>query len=64
MKRNILRLDEILKEKNIKQIDLANRLNLSKQTVNYWVKNKNLPSINTLDQIANELKINIKDLLK
>ncbi|WP_409070948.1 helix-turn-helix transcriptional regulator [Flavobacterium sp.] len=62
MNKNILRLDQVLKEKNVKQKDLAFRLNISKQSICYWVNNRNLPSVETLSLIAKELNVNIKDL--
>jgi transcriptional regulator with XRE-family HTH domain len=62
MRKGILRLNEVLQEKKITQKSLAERLKISKQSVNYWVNNRNYPSIETLKVIANELKIDIKDL--
>jgi transcriptional regulator with XRE-family HTH domain len=59
-----LRIDEVLKEKNISQVELAKRINKSKVTINYWCTNKNFPSLVTLSEIAKELKVKVSDLIK
>jgi len=58
-----LRIDEVLKEKNISQVELAKRINKSKVTINYWC-NKNFPSLVTLSEIAKVLKVKVSDLIK
>lgn len=58
-----LKIDEVLKTKNMTQVALAKRLNKSKITVNYWCSNKNQPSLNTLSEIAKILKVKISDLI-
>jgi putative transcriptional regulator len=58
-----LKIDEVLKTKNMTQVDLAKKLNKSKITVNYWCSNKNQPSLNTLSEIAKVLKVKISDLI-
>ena len=58
-----LKIDEVLKTKNMTQVDLAKKLNKSKITVNYWCSNKNQPSLNTLSEIAKILKVKISDLI-
>lgn len=59
-----LRIDEVLKEKNISQVELARKINKSKVTINYWCTNKNYPSLITLSEIAKVLKVKISDLIK
>ncbi len=58
-----LKIDEVLKTKNMTQVDLAKKINKSKITVNYWCCNKNQPSLNTLSEIAKVLKVKISDLI-
>jgi len=58
-----LRIDEVLKMKNMTQVDLAKKINRSKVTVNYWCSNKNLPSLSTLSTIAKVLNVKISDLI-
>jgi len=59
-----LRIDEVLKEKNISQVELAKKINKSKVTINYWCTNKNCPSLVTLSEIAKVLKVKVSDLIK
>jgi transcriptional regulator with XRE-family HTH domain len=58
-----LRLDEVLKTKNMTQVELARKIQKSKITVNYWCSNKNHPSLATLSEIAKVLKVKIADLI-
>jgi putative transcriptional regulator len=58
-----LRLDEVLKTKNMTQVELARKIQKSKITVNYWCSNKNHPSLATLSEIARVLKVKIGDLI-
>ncbi len=59
-----LRLDEVLRDKNMTQVELARKIHKSKVTVNYWCSNKNYPSLSTLSEIAKVLKVKISDLIK
>lgn len=47
-------LKEIMEEKNIRQIDLAKRLGITKQTINNRLKHKNL-SVNMLIELARQM---------
>jgi len=58
-----LRLNEVLRDKNISQIELARKIQKSKVTVNYWCTNKNMPSLITLSEIARVLEVKISDLI-
>lgn len=60
---NILRINEVLKEKKVLQKELAERLGVSKVTVSYWCNNQTTPSLDTLGQIAKILKVKISDLI-
>lgn len=60
---NILRINEVLKDKQMLQKDLAKKLGVSKVTVSYWCHNQTTPSVDTLSKIAEILKVKISDLL-
>ena len=57
------RIKEVLKEKGIKQIWLADKLGKSYNMVNGYVQNRRQPSIECLYEIAEILKISVKELL-
>ena len=57
------RIKEVLKEKGIKQIWLADKLGKSYNMVNGYVQNRHQPSIECLYEIAEILNINAKALL-
>jgi transcriptional regulator with XRE-family HTH domain len=57
------RIKEVLKEKGIKQIWLADKLNKSYNMVNGYVQNRKQPSIECLYEIAQILNISAKELL-
>lgn len=57
------RIKEVLEEKGIKQIWLAEQLGKSYNMVNSYVQNRRQPSIECLYQIAEILKISVKELL-
>lgn len=58
-----LRLHEVLKEKGVLQKELAEKLGVSRVTVNYWCKNQTTPSLETLIHVAKLLKVTICDLI-
>jgi len=57
------RIKEILKDKGIKQVWLAERLGKSYNMVNGYVTNKRQPSIEVLYEIAKLLHVDAKELL-
>jgi putative transcriptional regulator len=57
------RIKEVLKEKGIKQIWLADKLGKSYNMVNGYVQNRKQPSIECLYEIAQILNISAKELL-
>lgn len=61
---NKLRLNKIIHQREITQKDLADKLGVSKISVNNWCNNKNLPSIETLYKIATVLGVRVSDLLE
>ena len=57
------RIKEVLEEKGIKQIWLAEKLEKSYNMVNGYVQNRQQPRLEVLYQIADILDIDVKDLL-
>lgn len=57
------RIKEVLKDKGIKQVWLAERLGKSYNMVNGYVTNKRQPSIEVLYEIAKLLQVDVKELL-
>ena len=57
------RIKEVLEEKGIKQIWLAEQLGKSYNMVNSYVQNRRQPSIEDLYKIAEILNVNVKELL-
>ena len=58
------RIKEVLEEKGIKQIWLAEKLGKSYNMVNGYVQNRQQPRLEVLYEIARILEVNPKDLLK
>lgn len=61
--KKINRLKAVLAEKQVTNKWLAEKMNLSTTTVSRWCTNKAQPSLETLVEIAEILKIDVKDLL-
>ena len=57
------RIKEVLQEKGIKQIWLAERLGKSFNTVNSYVQNRQQPRLQVLKEISEILEVNLKDLI-
>ena len=57
------RIKEVLEEKGIKQIWLAEKLGKSYNMVNGYVQNRRQPNIECLNEIAEILNISVKELL-
>lgn len=57
------RIKEILEEKGIKQVWLADKLGKSFNTVNGYVQNRSQPSLEILYEISKLLNVNVKELL-
>ena len=64
MDRPMNRIKEVLEEKGIKQIRLAEKLGKSFCIVNSYVCNRRQPSLEVLFQIAEVLQMDVKDLIK
>lgn len=57
-------IKEILEEKGIKQIWLAEKLGKSYNMVNGYVQNRRQPSLELLNEIAKILEVDVKDLIQ
>lgn len=58
------RIKEVLEERGIKQVWLAEKIGKSYNVVNRYVQNRNQPSLEVLFEIARVLNIDPKELLK
>ena len=57
------RIKEVLEDKGIKQIWLAEKLGKSYNMVNGYVQNRQQPRLDVLNEIANILDVDIKSLI-
>ena len=57
------RIKEVLEEKGIKQTWLAEKLDKSYNMVNGYVQNRQQPRLEILNEIANILDVDVKDLI-
>jgi putative transcriptional regulator len=57
------RIKEVLDEKGIKQIWLAEKLGKSYNMVNGYVKNRRQPSLELLNKMAEILNVDVKELI-
>ena len=53
----------VLAEKKISNKSLAEHLNKREETISRWCKNKQQPSLEDLNKIAEFLRVDIRDLL-
>ncbi|PQV50278.1 helix-turn-helix protein [Jejuia pallidilutea] len=58
------RTKEVLEEKGIKQVWLADKLGKSFNTVNAYAQNRTQPSLEVLYEIAEILKVEARELLQ
>jgi DNA-binding XRE family transcriptional regulator len=56
------RLNEILKEKRLSQVDLAYKVGMKKQQINAYANGESTMSLKTAKNIAYQLNISIDDL--
>ena len=57
------RIKQVLVQKGIKQVWLADQLGKSYNVVNGYVQNRNQPSLEVLYEIARILDLDVKELL-
>lgn len=60
---NIIRIEEVMKEKNIGATELASIMGVNRQTVYYYIKQDDKNSISQLQKIADALSVPLSDLL-
>lgn len=60
----MLRLKEILEQKQLTQVWLSDAIGVSVVSVNNWCQQKNEPSLKTLSIIAKVLDVRIAELIK
>ena len=58
------RIKEVLKQKGIKQIWLADKLGKSYNMVNGYVQNRQQPRLEVLNDIAEILDVDVKELIQ
>lgn len=58
------RIKEVLKEKGVKQVWLAEQLGKSFNTVNGYVQNRAQPSLEVLFKIGKILKVDVRELIR
>ena len=58
------RIKEVLKQKGIKQIWLADKLGKSYNMVNGYVQNRQQPRLEVLNDIAEILNVDVRELIK
>ena len=58
------RIKIVLSDKGVSQTELAKSLNKSFNMVNSYVQNRRQPSVEILFEIANLLKVDVKELLE
>lgn len=59
---NILRLKDLLKEKNVTGKELADKIGVAEMTISNIVKGKTFPKPETLLNISEALGVDVKDL--
>ena len=57
------RIKEVLQDKGIKQVWLANRIGKSINIVNAYVQNRQQPRLEVLYKIAETLDVDVKELI-
>ena len=57
------RIKEVLLKQDLKNLDLAQSLSVSPESVSAWVKNRHQPSIERLFEMAKKLNVPVSDLL-
>jgi DNA-binding XRE family transcriptional regulator len=63
-KRNINRIRVVIAEKNVTNKWLAEHLGVSETTVSRWVNNTQQPAVEIFVDIADLLKVDIRDLFE
>ncbi|WP_238941808.1 helix-turn-helix transcriptional regulator [Bacillus sp. REN10] len=56
------RLNEILKQRKLSQVDLADKLGMKKQQINAYATNESKMTLKTAKNIAYQLNVSIEEL--
>lgn len=57
-------ISELRKEKNMTQLELANKLGITDRAISKWENGRGMPDVSLLEPLCNELNISISELLK
>lgn len=57
------RIRELMKEENLTQVELANKIGLKQNTISAWLLNKKEPSIRSLWLVADYFNVDIDYLV-
>ena len=58
------KISELRKAKNMTQLELANKLNLTDKAVSKWERDISCPDINTFPKLAEILEVSVDELLQ
>ena len=58
------KIAELRKEKNMTQLELANKLNITDKAVSKWERDISCPDINTFPKLAEVLEVSVDELLQ
>ena len=58
------KISELRKKKNMTQLELANKLNITDKAVSKWERDISCPDINTFPKLAEILEVSVDELLK
>lgn len=58
------KIAELRKEKNMTQLELANKLNITDKAVSKWERDISCPDINTFPKLAEILGVSVDELLQ
>jgi transcriptional regulator with XRE-family HTH domain len=58
----VLRIKEVMKEKGISRVELAEMIDTSLTTISNITSEHNMPSVTTLLKIAEKLDVDVRDL--
>jgi len=63
MKKIGRKISELRKEKNMTQMELADKMNISFQAVSKWERGNSMPDISKLPELAEILGVSVDELL-
>ncbi|MBR4570421.1 MAG: helix-turn-helix transcriptional regulator [Candidatus Riflebacteria bacterium] len=57
------KLLQIMQDKNLKQVDIAEMANTSQTTVSKWLRMENLPRVSSIEPLAKALNTSVGELI-